>query len=305
MARGTPHKPKPSTQSKPPTQSKGNCHKCGRKGHYAKECRASAYVIELYREVQRLKNQPRKNYNFDVQPNQNLDLENYMTVRGNVIPRPDVALLDSASTHTILTDPRFFEFPKEQTSWQYCKITTMAESRDLKFREGRAKVMLPGGHTFTCAGAMFAPEAPRSLISYKDLRANDIHISTAMDRGEEMLELRRGQSLLATAAAGDEGLYKLVLQTSSPVSPTDVDEVCMAAWPAGPELINCNLAQNVSKDTMAKPDLWHRRLGHPGETVLRQMLPLVVGHNLNASDAHKTTKCTTCIRGKFSKKPSK
>ena len=228
-----------------------------------------------------------------------------MTLRRNDVSRPNIALLDSASTHIILTDPRFFEFPKRQTSWQYCKITTMAASRNLKFREGRTNVIQPGGHTLICAGAMFAPEAPRSLINYKDLRANDIHISTVMDRGEEALELRRGQSLLATAVAGNEGLYRLVIQIISPISPKDVDEVCMADWPAGPELINRNLAQNVSKDTTAKPDLWHRRLGHPSETVFRRMLPLVVGHNLNALDAHKTTECTTCIQGKFSKKPSK
>src|ERR1700738_3787469 len=78
VARGTPHKPKPSSQSKP---TKGNRHKYGRNDHYAKECRASSYVIELYREVQRLKNQPRKNYNFNIQPNQDLDIENYMTLR--------------------------------------------------------------------------------------------------------------------------------------------------------------------------------------------------------------------------------
>ena len=115
--------------------------------------------------------------------------------------------MDNASTHTILTDPKFFEFPKGQTSWQNCKITTMAGSRNLRFREGRTKVVLPRGYTLICTGAMYVPEAPRSLISYKDLRANDIHVSTAMDNGEEVLELRRGQRLLATVAAGDEGLY--------------------------------------------------------------------------------------------------
>ena len=41
MARGDQYKPRPfqprPTQPKP---AKGNCHKCGRKGHFAKECRA-------------------------------------------------------------------------------------------------------------------------------------------------------------------------------------------------------------------------------------------------------------------------
>ena len=155
VPRGMPHKPKPHHSSSKPEKS--NCHKCCRKGHYAKEYRASAYVIELYKEVQKLKGSNRENYNFHVQPNQDLDIENYMTIRSEEFG-PNIALLDSASTHTILTNSRFFEFPAGQSSWQSCKITTMAGSWDLKFREGRAKIMLPGGSTFICQGAMFAPD---------------------------------------------------------------------------------------------------------------------------------------------------
>ena len=103
VPRGTPNKSKPHHSSSKP--EKGNCHKCGRKGHYAKECRASAYVIELYKEVQRLKGSNRENYNFHVQPNQELDIENFMTVRNEENLEPGIALLDSASTHTILKDP--------------------------------------------------------------------------------------------------------------------------------------------------------------------------------------------------------
>jgi hypothetical protein len=125
VARGTPQKPKPS-HSKP---VKGNCHKCGRKGHYAKECRASAYVVELYRELQRLKNQSRQNYNLDVQLDNNPDIENFMTLRGISETKANIALLDRASTHTILTNQKFFEFKGKETTWQYCNIVTMAESR--------------------------------------------------------------------------------------------------------------------------------------------------------------------------------
>lgn len=92
-----------------------------------------------------------------------------MTLRENGISGSNIVLLDNASTHTILTDPRFFEFSVGQTSWQTCKITTMAGNRNFKFREGRTKVVLPGGYTLMCTGAMYAPEALRSLISYKDL----------------------------------------------------------------------------------------------------------------------------------------
>ena len=68
----------------------------------------------------------------------------------------------------------------------------MAESRQFKFREGRVVIGLPGGFPLICERAMFTPEAPRNLISYKDLRANQIHVSTALDNAEEVLELRQG-----------------------------------------------------------------------------------------------------------------
>ena len=158
-----------------------------------------------------------------------------MAIRRKCEDKTSIALLDSASTHTILTNPKFFQFPTKETFWQYCNIVTMAGSRKLKFREGRAVIGMPGGFPLICEGAMYVLEAPRNMISYRDLRASQIHVSTAMDNAEEVLELRQGQSLLATAQAGAEGLYRLVIEpvTSNPISLTDEEEVCMAAWAEG------------------------------------------------------------------------
>ena len=49
--------PRPrSNQFKPrnfqPRQFQGNCHKCGRKGNFAKDCRAPSYITNMYRELQ-------------------------------------------------------------------------------------------------------------------------------------------------------------------------------------------------------------------------------------------------------------
>jgi hypothetical protein len=63
---------------------------------------------------------------------------------------------------------------------------------------------------------MYAPDAPRSLISYRDLRANDIHVSTAVENDEEVLELRRGPRRLAIAHATANGLYELCIMQASP-----------------------------------------------------------------------------------------
>lgn len=67
-----------------PNQFKGSCHKCGRKGHFTRECRAPPYIVNMYRKLQQLRNQPhsthRQNYNFDVPSLSNYDEENYITI---------------------------------------------------------------------------------------------------------------------------------------------------------------------------------------------------------------------------------
>jgi hypothetical protein len=167
---------------------------------------------------------------------------------------PNEALLDSASTHTILTNPTFFKFTEQEGTWQHCTIITMAGSQNIRFWEGRATVLLPGGFPLN----WYAPDAPRSMISYRDLRARNIHVSTAVENDEEVLELKQGPTILATARAGDNGLYKIVinpLDNKSPISLIDAKKVCMAAWAGDPEAQCRNLAQGVSLDTKAKPDL--------------------------------------------------
>ena len=91
----------------------------------------------------------------------------------------DIALLDSGTTHTILQDPSYFDFSShaaeislshdadkaprpDSGGWQTCELNTVAGKRTMRFREGRARVRLPGGATLTCENAMLAPEAKRT-----------------------------------------------------------------------------------------------------------------------------------------------
>ena len=128
--------PRPRTnQFKPrtftPRPFQGNCHKYGRKGHFAKDCRVPSY-INMYMELQQLRTQNRQAYNFEnPYPNPAPDtknIENYMTIYEQHSSNPNEVLLDSASTHTILTKPEFFHFRGNDEPWQHCKIVTMAGS---------------------------------------------------------------------------------------------------------------------------------------------------------------------------------
>ena len=94
-------------------------------------------------------------------------------------------------------------------------MQTIAEGRDFKFREGHATIVLPGGATLLIANAMFAPEASESLISFKDLRANDIHTTMIVKNNKEALLLQRETEVLATAYAGCGGLYELPIRSGN------------------------------------------------------------------------------------------
>ena len=265
------------------SETRGACHKCGRHGHYARECRAPEYFVEMYRELQKLKEEKREVHTLDAPSFNDVDPENYMIQIDRQNPKSNIILLDSASTHTILRESRFFEPSCMCGSWQECDVVTIAGRRKIQFREGRATIVLPGGFPLYCEKAMYAPNAPRSLISYRDLRKNGIHASTVVEVDDvEALALHLGTTQVATAKAGETGLYELEIKTPDPV-----------------EDRSCNLT------ILPKAQLWHRRLGHPGTTIFRRMLPVLSGHTLSNSDADKVADCIACIQGKYAKHPSR
>ena len=201
-------------------ESSLTCHRCGRLGHIVKHCRSSQYLVNLYKELQDLKSKstPREAHSLDLSREAHSvdfsdldpDLENYLVSTSKLAPDSlDIALLDSATTHSILRHPDYFQFEHTDSPWQTCELTTIAGKRNLKFKEGWAKLLLPGGTSLTLARAMYAPAAPRNLISYKDLRAQDVHLTTEGVKGEEAIELRRRGATLATATTGATGLYSI------------------------------------------------------------------------------------------------
>ena len=176
----------------PPQQEQRNCYKCGRKDHIAKDCRAPDYVASMYKELRLLKSQKRKTHMFDASSldDTNKELENYLvSISRFPAVDPVIALLDSATTHTILRSPEYFKFEGHRATRHTSDIVTIAGRRNFCYRKGQARVLLPGGTPILCERAMYSPNAPRSLVSYRDLRANGIHITTAQVNGEEVLSV--------------------------------------------------------------------------------------------------------------------
>ena len=109
------------TSYKPPpyhsSSKRGVCHKYGRKEHFAKACRTPPYLVMMYKELHNLRIKQKDTHALDVPSFFELDTDNYM-VFNNVIPTStNIALLDNASTPTILCNKKIFIFLDNNISW--------------------------------------------------------------------------------------------------------------------------------------------------------------------------------------------
>ena len=159
----------------------------------------------------------------------------------------------------------------------------------LRFCEGRACITLLGGTTLVCDHAMYVLAANRSLISFRDLRSNGIHVLILIKDGEETLELWYGQNCFATASCRASGLYELVI----------------SHLPSGRKTIPPSGGSVYSVIAPSKINLWHGCMGHLGATLFRRMLPLLTEHEVCTSDANKVVTCDVCGQGKLILKPSR
>jgi hypothetical protein len=52
---------------------------------------------------------------------------------------------------------------------------------------GRATIILPMGTQLTIEDALLFPESTRTLLSYRDIRKNGLHVETHVDNKEEII----------------------------------------------------------------------------------------------------------------------
>ncbi|KAM2404972.1 hypothetical protein PS2_031951 [Malus domestica] len=92
-------------------------------------------------------------------------------------------LADSATTHTILCERRYFTnfIPKK------AHLTTLSGSSNLFEGYGKAHIMLSNGTILTIKEALYSPRSGRTLLSFKDIRDNKYHLETTEDHGSEFL----------------------------------------------------------------------------------------------------------------------
>ena len=92
-------------------------------------------------------------------------------------------LADSGTTHTILRHRQLFL----NLMPTYSSVTTMVGPSNLVHGRGPAQFLLPNGTMIDVTNALYAPKGNRTLLSFKDIRANGYHAETHEENGKEFL----------------------------------------------------------------------------------------------------------------------
>jgi hypothetical protein len=99
----------------------------------------------------------------------------------------ELCLVDSCTTNTILTEIRYFQTIKRKEG----NVLTIAGRDALIVGSGRAIITLPMGTQIIIEDALLYPDSTRTLLSYRDIRKNGIHVETHVENKEEFLILTK------------------------------------------------------------------------------------------------------------------
>jgi hypothetical protein len=103
----------------------------------------------------------------------------------------EICLVDSCTTNTILRETKYFQTLTKRMG----NILTIAGRDACIVGSGKATIILPMGTQVTIENALLYPNSTRTLLSYRDIRKNGLHIVTHEENNEE--------SLLNTKTNGD------------------------------------------------------------------------------------------------------
>ena len=169
----------------------------------------------------------------------------------------DFCLADSATTHTILKDKKYFQ----QLSLRKAYVNIISGSSNLIEDSGRANIMLPKGTKLYIDDALYSSKSRRNLLSFKNIHHNGYHIETNNKSSEEYLYITSmvsGQKLiLEKLSIFSSELYYTTMRTIK--TNVIVHQKCF-----DPNIFM----------------LWHNRLGHPGSIMMRRIIENSHGHPL-------------------------
>jgi peptide/histidine transporter 3/4 len=102
---------------------------------------------------------------------------------GNWMAEAEIFLVDSGTTNTILRETRYFQALAKKSG----NVMTIARSNAHIVGTGSATLVLPMGTQIFVKDALLYPDSKRTLLSFKDIRANGFHAETEIEHGTEYL----------------------------------------------------------------------------------------------------------------------
>ena len=119
----------------------------------------------------------------------------------------EMCLVDSCSSNTMLREIKYFQTLTKREG----NVLTIAGRDATIVGSGRATIVLPMGTHITIEEVLLYPDATRTLLSYKDIRCNGIHVETHEENKEEFLLFTKdnglGKETLEKVLSLPSGLY--------------------------------------------------------------------------------------------------
>src|SRR3954463_12430255 len=100
----------------------------------------------------------------------------------------DMCIIDSATTHTILMDKKYFSC----LTLIEASVNTIMGTTNLIEGSGRATLLLRNGTRLSIHNALYASRSRRNLLSFKDIRGNGYHVETTRENETEFLCITSG-----------------------------------------------------------------------------------------------------------------
>jgi hypothetical protein len=152
----------------------------------------------------------------------------------------EICLVKSCTTNTILRETKYIQTLIKRTG----NIVTIVGCDACIVGSGKATIILPMGTQITIKNALLYPDSTRTLLSYRDICKNGLHIVTHEENNEESLLItktnRDGYDILERISSLSSRLYYTYIK---PV----------------PHVAYKIIFQNVDAFK-----IWHDRLGHHG-----------------------------------------
>jgi hypothetical protein len=98
----------------------------------------------------------------------------------------EMCLVDSCTTNSILREIKYFQTLTRRTG----NILTIAGHDTNIVGSGRVTIVLPMGIQVTIENTLLHPDSTCTLLSYRDIYKNRLHVITYEENSEEFLHIK-------------------------------------------------------------------------------------------------------------------